>query len=579
MAYTQHLLPADHLPVVILYVEPQAGRICFANQYAIRTFGLAKEQLLCLTLESLLKLQHQQNSGIEYPLSAQALHHGIFRIEAKHQGGYLWVELYAEDIVQDEAAYICISLHELSEGQQMLSGFTQTNTLYQNLMRISPNALFMTDLHGKVLLSSAYSQHLFGYEHQDELQSTSVFDLLVPNEITRARQQFANAMEGSNSGVQEYIALTKSGQPFWLELGCGVIRQPNEAPHAIFLTGRNISYRKKIEAELQTQETHYRTLIESARSVILHMSPDGHILFVNKYAEEFFGFAPGELIGQHVVGTIVPEVESMTNRDLRKMIEDIFQDTQNYRININENMLKDGRRVWIAWSNGAIYDNHGRLIEICSVGNDVTDHRQAKLELEDAHEQLQKQYEEIHALQDKLREQATRDPLTNLFNRRYLEETLQRELARCLREDIPLAIVMIDIDFFKQINDTYGHEAGDIILQQAASLLQHNTRNEDVVCRYGGEEFIAVLPGASLQNAQDRAEFWRHAFEKLTFTSKGRKHSATLSCGISAYPQHTQDPEELIKLADDALYHAKTSGRNRTALANTISEAQNIYPE
>ncbi|MEZ0231357.1 MAG: diguanylate cyclase [Methylophilaceae bacterium] len=569
MSKNAYLLPIDHLPVVIVFTDAQTGMICFANQYAIKTFGLSLEALTKTSLVELLQLQNSQNTKIHLPLSATQLHENIFQIKAAHQDSHIWVEVHADDIEYEDRNCICVSLKELSEGQLMLSEFTQTNTLYQNLMRISPNAAFITDTQGKIIFCSPHSHTLFSYHHQDELLNTRIFDLLVPNEVTRARQQFASALEGMNTGVQEYIAINKAGATFWLELSVGVIKQPNQPPKSILLVGRDISYRKKIEADLQTQETHYRTLIESARSVILHMSPDGHLLFVNKYAEEFFGYGPGELIGQHVVGTIVPETESMTNRDLRQMIIDIFQDTQNYRININENMLKNGRRVWIAWSNGAIYDNQGRLVEICSVGNDVTDHRQAKLELEATHQQLQLQYQEIHALQDKLREQATRDPLTNLFNRRYLEETLLRELARCLREKIPLAIVMIDIDFFKQINDSYGHEAGDLILQQAATLLQHNTRNEDVVCRYGGEEFIAVLPGASIEKAQERAEFWRVAFEKLIFTSKGITHGATLSCGVSAYPQHTDDPDELIKLADDALYYAKSHGRNQVALPHS----------
>jgi len=566
---SQYLVSPDSLPIHLLFITQGDGQIRHANQSALSIFGLSLAELTALKLSQLL---HGSYPDIEDHISAKSLNQKVVQIKpdislkSNVSDRDLWVELYANDIVHENEACICIALKEYSDSQLILSEFIQINVLYQNLMRITPDAAFIIDLTGKIICSTAYGQALFGYAYQEDLAHNSIFDLLVPQEITRARRHFAQVLSGAEAGMQEYGAIKKTGQNFWLELNFGIIRQQDNAPKSIFLVARDISQRKKIEAELQTQETHYRTLVESARSMILHMSPDGHILFVNKYAEEFFGFAPGELVGKHVMHTIVPQIESSTNRDLSKMIEEIFHDVNNYRININENIKKNGERVWIAWSNGAIFDAQGKLIEVCSVGNDVTEQRQAQHELAEAHDQLQLQYQEIHLLQEKLRDQATRDPLTNLFNRRYLEETLLREMARCEREKIPLAIVMIDIDYFKKTNDTFGHEAGDQILRAIATLLQEQTRNEDVVCRYGGEEFIAVLPGASLDQAHKRAEFWRNAFEKLAFEFKGTTHHATFSCGVSAYNQHGSDADTLIKLADDALYQAKANGRNQVVL-------------
>src|SRR5450830_646488 len=569
-----YLVSADSLPINILLISQANGQIRYANESALNMLGISLAQLTKLKFPELLVSKHVD---IDDPLSTASLHHKVVQIEpnirtkstVSNQGH--WLELYAKDIIHQDETCICVVLKEYTTSQVILSEFIQTNVLYQNLMSITPDAAFIIDLTGKIICSSAYGQTLFGYTHQDQLADNSIFDLLLPQEITRARKHFAQVLTGTEVGNREYRAIKKNGQNFWLELNFGIIRQPDNTHQSIFLVARDISQRKKIESELQTQETHYRTLVESARSMILHMSPDGHILFVNKYAEEFFGFSPGELVGKHVMGTIVPAIETSTNRDLSKMIEGIFHDVNTYRININENMCKNGERVWVAWSNGAIFDAQGKLVEVCSIGNYVTEQRQAQHELAEAHHQLKIQYQEIHLLQEKLRDQAARDPLTNLFNRRYLEETLLREMARCEREKTPLAIVMIDIDHFKKTNDAFGHEAGDQILRAIATLLQDQTRNEDVVCRYGGEEFIAVLPGASLDQAQKRAEFWRNEFAKLSFEFKGKKHHATFSCGVSAYNQHSNDADTLIKFADDALYQAKAMGRNRVVLYVTDS--------
>ena len=445
----------------------------------------------------------------------------------------------------------------------------EADTFYRRVLDLTPEPSLIVDLQGKVIDICDHSLSLLGYSSRDKLIGKSFFDTFVPDDVSRAREHFAQILEGKVLGCHEYTAYHQSEGVLWLEINGMLIRNNQAQPQAVFLVCRDISGRKKTEFALKKSETHYRTLIESARSLILHMSPDGHILFMNTFAEEFFGYAPRELIGKHVVGTIVPEVESMTNRDLRQMIEAIFRDLKNYRININENVRKNGERVWIAWSNGAIFDAEGNLVEVCSVGNDVTEQRIARQELEAAHHQLKAQYVEIQALQAQLQEQVTRDPLTNLFNRRYLVDTLERELARCNRDGIPMAIVLMDIDFFKQINDNFGHEAGDIVLQSTAILLQELTRSEDIVCRYGGEEFLAVLPGASLEHAMERAEYWRGAFESIGFEYKGQLIKCTISCGVSAFPAHANDQDILIRMADDALYVAKTGGRNLVRAAIT----------
>jgi len=167
-------------------------------------------------------------------------------------------------------------------------------------------------------------------------------------------------------------------------------------------------------------------------------------------------------------------------------------------------------------------------------------------------------------LREVLRGQSLRDPLTGLFNRRYMEETLEREVQRGIRNKQPVALLMLDIDHFKRFNDTFGHQAGDAMLRLIGDFLGKRTRGQDAACRYGGEEFAVILSGAPIEAAQRRAELLREEVKQLAAEYAGQAlGGVTLSIGIAAYPEHTTT-EDLLRAADQALYRAKSEGRDRT---------------
>jgi len=189
------------------------------------------------------------------------------------------------------------------------------------------------------------------------------------------------------------------------------------------------------------------------------------------------------------------------------------------------------------------------------------------LAMEQANEALRTQLDEINRLQDQLREQAHRDPLTGQYNRRYLDTTLQRELLRCAREESPISLLMVDIDHFKTINDTHGHPVGDEVLRQMGLILATHARAHDVVCRYGGEEFLLMLPQLPLTQALQRAEQLRRAVQNHAFLTAGGEIAITMSVGVASYPEHGHTVDELLRNTDHALYQAKREGRNRVVQA------------
>jgi len=172
-------------------------------------------------------------------------------------------------------------------------------------------------------------------------------------------------------------------------------------------------------------------------------------------------------------------------------------------------------------------------------------------------------------LRETLQEQSIRDPLTGLHNRRYLEDSLVRELARAKRKTQPLSIILLDIDHFKRINDTFGHGAGDMVLRRLGLVLQAYVRESDIACRVGGEEFSLLLPEGPLQIATQRAEDIRKAVNELTLKHEDQDlGTVTVSLGVATFPDHGTTADALIRAADQVLYDAKHKGRNRVVSAS-----------
>ena len=175
-------------------------------------------------------------------------------------------------------------------------------------------------------------------------------------------------------------------------------------------------------------------------------------------------------------------------------------------------------------------------------------------------------------LREALRSQSIKDPLTGLYNRRYLTEMLDREIRRAVRGEQALGILMLDLDHFKKFNDTYGHDAGDTVLRETAAFLSKSIRVEDIVCRFGGEEFVVILPTADVNAAHGRAERIRSKIRELTVLHQGQSLGRiTISVGVAALPLHGTTPKDLLEAADAALYRAKREGRDRVVDAEVVA--------
>jgi diguanylate cyclase (GGDEF)-like protein/PAS domain S-box-containing protein len=306
------------------------------------------------------------------------------------------------------------------------------------------------------------------------------------------------------------------------------------------------------------------TALRSAANGIVITDRDGVITWVNPAASSMTGYGADELVGQHTRVLKSGRHEQAFYAHLWQTV--MRGDTWSGTI---VNRRKDGTEYHEEQTIAPVVDESGAITHFIAIKQDVTEARRVQEELARASETLAQKVQEIEVLNAKLREQAVRDPLTALFNRRYLDETIAREVAGTSRAGLPLTVAALDIDRFKEVNDTYGHAAGDQVLVRLADVLRENTRASDLVCRFGGEEFVVVMPGATLEAATARAETWRETFAgEPVRVREGVAVSCTVSVGVALYRSPSETFDACLIRADVALYAAKRGGRNRVVSAH-----------
>jgi len=292
------------------------------------------------------------------------------------------------------------------------------------------------------------------------------------------------------------------------------------------------------------------TVLENIPEMVVVVDAHDRVLDANKTAQKWLGKTLDEIVGEDPM-EVFHDWPQLINRFLTA--NETHEEIQ---------IPGDPPRT-LDLTVSAIYDRFNVLDGRIIVAHDVTERKWLENDLKYANESLKNQLAEIEKLRAEVAEQAIRDPLTNVYNRRYMVEFLDNEIARAEREKTSTSVVMIDLDNFKQFNDTYGHKCGDVILQAFANFLMEHTRRGDVICRYGGEEFVILMPNAPLEIAYERAEAWRQDFSETATDYEGMKFSITFSAGVATFPQHGSTGDSILQAADKALYRSKYSGRNR----------------
>ena len=329
------------------------------------------------------------------------------------------------------------------------------------------------------------------------------------------------------------------------------------------------SYRATIlqREALRASEDHFRMLAEDMADIVWKADAQMRFTYINTADQKVRGFPREEVIGSSFRDNLTMQGQGILDEQIRKRQEIALSADKGIALKYELPMRhKNDGEVWIEMSSVPIYGSDGSISGYQGVGRDISTRKQHEAELLQSHQQLENRLHAVAEEKSVLQELTMRDSLTGLHNRRFLDAALSRELARSEREGNRLAVIVMDLDHFKNVNDQYGHAAGDETLKMLAELLKRGARESDLICRYGGEEFVAIMPGMSADQALERAESWRNQLEETIIVCGDSKISITLSAGIAVFPDHGNTPNLLLSGADKMLYKAKGEGRNRISV-------------
>jgi diguanylate cyclase (GGDEF)-like protein/PAS domain S-box-containing protein len=427
--------------------------------------------------------------------------------------------------------------------------------VYRLLFETASDTIVVCDEKGRIAMANAAAGRLLGHA-VDALVGRPVETLIPPRFHAHERHRAAYA-----------------ANPLPRPMGQGLVlfalhADGREIPVDIALTPLDLGGRHWAAAVLRDQRGRphgpdalrvQATALRSAANGIVITDRTGTIMWANPAACQITGYPAEELVGQHTRILKSGEHDKGFYEALWRTVA--RGDTWSGTI---VNRRKDGTLYPEEQTIAPVLDDSGAKTHYIAIKQDISTRRAAEEALVRAHSELAARVAEIESLNQKLREESIRDPLTGVFNRRYLNEAIPRDAARATRLKEPLSIAALDLDRFKEVNDSWGHAAGDLVLQALARTIASGSRGSDLVCRTGGEEFVVVLPGSTLEAALQLAESWRSAFGASEVeTGTGARIRGTVSIGVASFRAGQETVEETLVRADAALYEAKRQGRDR----------------
>jgi len=529
----------EHASDALYWINSQA-QIVYVNQASCRSLDRSREELLSLSIPDIDPCFPEDR----WPWFWQQLTtHGSLYFETQHctkQGRVFPVEINASYLKLDGKEYSFCFVRDITERKRAEKEVRESNELVRLVLDSVPEAVYGIDMEGKCTFCNPACLKLLGYEDPAELHGKNMHDVMhhtrkdgthYPVEECHIYEAFRC---GHGTHIDDEVIWRRDGTCFPAEYWSHPIERDGK-PIGTVVTFVDITERKRIEEAVRESEMRYRLLFERNLAGVFRTTMEGRVLECNQAAAQMFGYAsPEETLG----ASIIDMYEKISDRDafLGKLKREAF--ATNHEVNFRR---KNGERLW-AMLNATIVSDHAgapKVIEGTIV--DITERKVAE--------------ERIQSL-------AYFDALTGLPNRTLLGDRLTLALASARRKKSKVALFFLDLDRFKDINDSLGHSVGDLLLKGVAERLKAWGRDQDTIARLGGDEFLVVVN--DVKEIGDAAVAARRLMDGLTAEMVIQNHSLSVSCslGISIYPEHGADSETLVKHADAAMYTAKDSGRN-----------------
>jgi diguanylate cyclase (GGDEF)-like protein/PAS domain S-box-containing protein len=538
--------------------------------------------------------------------SADYAHLAMLLANAK--ASHLWMEMFPDisyenhpivrknylALIRDEPQLMQVFQHHRDAARRNLlradpkSGVSEGENHYREIFENAGDIIYTHDFEGKFISINRAIERIAGYTREEMLQ-IKFADVIAPEFSQMGQRMLDPQVAGEIPFSCELEIISKEGSRIALSLNTRPVFRGGKAA-AVQGIARDITKRKRTEWELQESnkklESWVNELEQRTREMTL-LNEMGDILRACLTTEEAYDVIvrvaqqifPAKVGALYVIASSRNIVEAAAVWGDPAIAERSFPPPECWA-------LRRGRTHWVENPRAGLICKHihhpasdgyvcipmmaqseaiGVLHLMQPENVKMTESKQRLAVTMSEHIAMALSNLRLH---ETLRSQSIRDPLTGLFNRRFMEESLELELRRASRNQRPLGMIMIDLDHFKYFNDNFGHEAGDLLLKELGTLLRANIRGEDIACRYGGEEFTLILPEGTGAVTRQRAEFYKDAIQRLDVRFRGLPLGRiTASMGVAIFPEHGRTAKALIEAADKALYRSKSDGRDHVTMA------------
>ncbi len=438
-----------------------------------------------------------------------------------------------------EPEFIEGTLIDITDRKMAENALRESERSYRLLVERMREGLAQVDNDGTFLFVNDRYCEMVGYSH-DELIGRNADTLIAFPEDVELMHSKSELRKQGISDQYEVRARRKDGTVIWLEIGGAPVRDADDNVVGSIGVHNDITERRRAEEALRESEARYRLMAENSTDMISRSTPEGTIVYASEASRRLLGYEPAEITGRSVYEFVL-DTDREEVRYLSRLLLESGPMTFSYRVR-----RKDGTVVWFETTSRAIGESDtGRIQEIISVSRDVSERKRAEEQIEF---------------------QAYHDALTGLPNRLLFRDRLTVALAHARRLKQPLAVMFLDLDRFKLVNDTLGHSLGDELLKGVAGRLRSALREEDSIARMGGDEFTLLL--SDLESADDAVRVAQKLLETIAqpISLDGHELFITTSIGIALFPADGDNAEELLQNADNAMYRAKEAGRNSCQL-------------
>ena len=588
-------------PDAILVIDPHDTNVSWpiieCNVAACRMNGYTRNELIGSSIDVLNLTPGTQTDRVAY--MAQLREAGHLQLETYHRrknGSVFPVEVSTSLITIEERELVIGIYRDISKRKAVEEALHQSEERFKLMAWATKDAVWDWNLETNLIWWGEGLQKIFHYS-SDMSQTDGEWwsQHIHPEDLAKVKHSLTQALEGGlEFWSKEYRFQRRDGNYAAIMDRGYILRNETGKPYRLIGAMMDITERKLMESKLietNEQMKQFLTELQRRNRDIVLLNEMGRLLHGCQSSEEAYS----------IIGTLSQQLFPKTTGAIYLLnkssniakavvswgqlpwIEQRFASHECWSLRTGQTQPLGQDRIELrcfhvsqpypAVSHCLLMQVQGEILGILHVRS------QQEEDLDDIKRQLAYSVVEQTGmalsnlnLRAALREQSIRDPLTGLYNRRYMEEALQQHLSRVTRTLHPLAIIMIDIDNFKNFNDTHGHGTGDLLLVELGHFLKSHIRAEDIPCRYGGEEFILIMPDASREIAHERAEYLRSEAKLLQVQDHDQLQTGiTLSIGVAVYPFHGRTMEAVMRVADTALYRAKQEGRDRVVVAGNIT--------